>query len=41
MRIERKYDPNISISLKGGDITPKTIEQLIKEGEIDAKGIVI
>jgi hypothetical protein len=39
VRIERKYDPNISTSLKGGDITPKTIEEMIKEGENDAASI--
>jgi NTE family protein len=36
VRIERKYNPNISTSLKGGDITSKTIEEMIKEGENDA-----
>lgn len=36
VRIERKYNPNISTSFKGGDITSKTIEEMIKEGENDA-----
>jgi NTE family protein len=36
VRIERRFNPKISSSLKGGDITPKTIEELIKEGEHDA-----
>lgn len=36
VRIERKYNPNISTSFKGGDITSKTIEEMIKEGESDA-----
>jgi predicted acylesterase/phospholipase RssA len=35
IRIERKYNPNISTSFKGGDITSKTIEEMIKEGEND------
>jgi NTE family protein len=35
VRIERKYNPNISTSFKGGDITSKTIEEMIKEGEND------
>ena len=34
-RIERQYDPNTSTSFKGGDITPETIDKLIKEGERD------
>lgn len=36
VRIERKYNPNTSTSFKGGDITSKTIEEMIKEGENDA-----
>ena len=36
VRIERKYNPNTSTSFKGGDITSKTIEEIIKEGENDA-----
>jgi hypothetical protein len=36
-RIERQYDPNTSTSFKGGDITPETIDKLIKEGEKDAE----
>ena len=40
-RIERQYDPSTSTSLKTGDITLRTIQDLIKEGEIDAKRIVI
>jgi hypothetical protein len=36
-RIERKHDPETSTSLKGGDITPQTIEKLIEEGERDAE----
>jgi NTE family protein len=36
-RIERQYDPNTSTSLKGGDITPETIDKLIKEGEKDTE----
>jgi hypothetical protein len=36
VRIERKHNPNISTSFKGGDITPKTIEEMVKEGENDA-----
>ncbi len=36
VRIERKFNPNISTSFKGGDITLKTIEEMIKEGENDA-----
>jgi NTE family protein len=35
VRIERKYNPNTSTSFKGGDITSKTIEEMIKEGEND------
>jgi predicted acylesterase/phospholipase RssA len=35
VRIERKYNPNTSTSFKGGDITSKTIDELIKEGEHD------
>jgi hypothetical protein len=38
-RIERKYDPKSSTSFKGGDITPKTIEELIKKGENDTASI--
>lgn len=34
-RIERQYDPNTSTSLKTGDITPETIDKMIKEGERD------
>ena len=40
-RIERKYDANTSTSLKGGDITPQTIEKLIEEGENDTKDLVV
>jgi NTE family protein len=40
-RIERKYDVNTSTSLKGGDITPQTIEKLIEEGENDTKDLVV
>jgi NTE family protein len=36
VRIERKYDPNSSMSLKTGDLTPETINRLIEEGEKDA-----
>ena len=36
VRIERKFNPNISTSFKGGDITSKTIKEMIKEGENDA-----
>ena len=39
VRIERKYNPDTSTSLKTGDLTPKTINELIKEGEKDAKFI--
>jgi hypothetical protein len=39
VRIERRYDPNSSTSLKTGDLTPKTIDELIKEGEKDAEFI--
>jgi NTE family protein len=38
-RIERQYDPDTSTSLKGGDITPKTIQKLIKEGKKDGESI--
>jgi NTE family protein len=34
-RIERRYDPNTSTSFKTGDITPETIDKMIKEGERD------
>jgi NTE family protein len=40
-RIERKYDANTSTSFKTGDITPETIDKLIKEGEKDAKDTFI
>ncbi|HEU5119620.1 MAG TPA: hypothetical protein VFT71_01420 [Candidatus Nitrosocosmicus sp.] len=36
VRIERKFNPNTSMSFKVGDITLKTIEEMIKEGEDDA-----
>ncbi len=36
-RIERKHHPETSTSFKGGDITPKTIEKLIEEGQGDAE----
>jgi len=39
VRIERKYDPNTSTSFKTGDLTPKTINELIGEGEKDAEFI--
>jgi predicted acylesterase/phospholipase RssA len=35
IRIERKHNPNISTSFKGGDITSKTIEEMVKEDEND------
>jgi predicted acylesterase/phospholipase RssA len=39
VRIERKYNPETSTSLKTGDLTSKTINELINEGEKDAKFI--
>jgi hypothetical protein len=36
-RIERQYDPNTSTSFKDRDITPETIDKLIKEGEKDTE----
>jgi uncharacterized protein with gpF-like domain len=36
-RIERQYNPNTSTSLKGGDITLKTIQELIKESKKDGE----
>jgi hypothetical protein len=39
VRIERKYDPNTSTSFKTGDLTPKTMNELIEEGEKDAEFI--
>ena len=39
VRIERKYDPNSSMSLKTGDLTLETINRLIEEGEKDAEFI--
>ncbi|MGB7883722.1 MAG: patatin-like phospholipase family protein [Nitrososphaeraceae archaeon] len=39
VRIERKYDPNTSTSFKTGDLTPKTINELIEEGEKDSEFI--
>jgi hypothetical protein len=41
VRIELKYDPETSTSLKIGDITPQTIEKLIEEGEKDAEGATL
>jgi hypothetical protein len=38
-RIERQYDPDTSTSLKGGDITLKTIQKLINEGKKDGESI--
>ena len=38
-RIERQYNPKTSTSFKGGDITPETIQDLIKEGKRDGESI--
>ncbi|HSA74887.1 MAG TPA: hypothetical protein VLE21_01725, partial [Candidatus Nitrosocosmicus sp.] len=36
VRFEHKFNPNIRTSFKVGDITLKTTEEMIKEGEDDA-----
>jgi hypothetical protein len=36
VHIEREFNPNTIMSFKVGDITLKTIEEMIKEGENDA-----
>jgi hypothetical protein len=40
MRIERQYDPKTSTSFKTGDITPETIDKLIREGENDGEILI-